>query len=310
MYKITIGIPVYNEESTILRVLDSLYIQKKELDGKFYIKCVVCFNGTTDNSILVVNNQKEKYKDLELIISDKGKSNAIFQIIERNQTSDFIIFIDSDVIMVDNCIENLLSDFDKNEKAYAITGNPKPINSKGYFRDCFSIRMRYKDYEKSINKDFNNKEYNKPYIHGRFFALKKIAFQKILQSQLKKSHSDDAYISHLLFYFFGRESIAFSKSAIIYYQPTYTFLGTMSKWFRIWSQIDYIYQLNPEFKKVKEQMTTKILYKEIIKNESIKVLFQFLIERLIMKIIKIIFILDITNHKNYKQYRIKETKEY
>ena len=103
IYNLTIIIPVYNAEKTINRCIDSILNQKTSY--KFMVKVI------NDGSIDETKKILEKYRDRIELINQKnlGRSEA------RNEglkviNSDYIMFVDADDYISNDCVEMLLSE--------------------------------------------------------------------------------------------------------------------------------------------------------------------------------------------------------
>ena len=113
---LTVIIPTYNEEENIINCLNALSKIKKP-SNKF--KILLVDDSSTDKTILKAQEIKNKKfntsKELEIISaggrpSDKnwvGKNWACF-VASKKANSEWILFIDADVILKENCIYNAL----------------------------------------------------------------------------------------------------------------------------------------------------------------------------------------------------------
>ncbi|HWY80315.1 MAG TPA: glycosyltransferase family 2 protein [Candidatus Sulfotelmatobacter sp.] len=112
MKKLSIIIPVYNEERTVCELL------KKVLSIKFPVKAVeylVIDDGSTDNSKITI--QKLQYKGIKLLVHKKnqGKGAAVRTGL-KHATGDYIIIQDADLEYNPADIIQLLSKLEKNKK--------------------------------------------------------------------------------------------------------------------------------------------------------------------------------------------------
>jgi len=98
MKKISIIIPVYNEERTILKILEKI----TELNLDLTKEIIIIDDGSTDNSKKIINKYlkgKKKYKNLEFKFVSKinaGKGSAIRKGLEL-ATGDIITIQDADL---------------------------------------------------------------------------------------------------------------------------------------------------------------------------------------------------------------------
>lgn len=303
--KIVLGIPVYNEEKTIIKCLDSVYESLKLLKGiKF--KVIVCFNGTTDNSKKIILSKIENYSNLIQISSNKGKTNAICKIIENSKLADICIFTDSDVIMDKMCISNIINEFNhSNQDLLCITGNPIPL-TKNFLSTIINVRRIYPKSQIPPHS-FKNYEKKKNYIHGRIYSLKNVIFKDILSSSFNNSKGDDSYLSYFLIKNYGRKSFIELEKANVYYTPVLSLKGWWYKHSRIWSDHENLQENYSEFKELKKYMGCKIDWKYVFNLKNHIILF-FLLERLLTNFGRIIFLLT-SKFINYGWKRIDETKK-
>jgi len=147
---LTIGIPTYNEEVTILKTINSVLKQISNGD-----EIIVVASGCTDNTIPEIKKIIKKDKRVRLIIEEerRGKSSALNKII-KNSKSDIIVQTDGDVIVEEGSINHLIKHF-KHPKIGAVSGNPIPIiplNNLFYDWTIMSYRKIGKIREKETKK--------------------------------------------------------------------------------------------------------------------------------------------------------------
>lgn len=91
MIKFSIIMPVYNASSTIKRSIESIINQKYK-----NWELVIVDDGSTDDSLIIVNEYKKKYKNIKVIKQENsGPGVARNNGIEKS-SGDFIAFLDSD----------------------------------------------------------------------------------------------------------------------------------------------------------------------------------------------------------------------
>ena len=112
--KVSVVIPVYNEESRIKNCLNSLMKQDDKPD-----EIIVVDNNSTDNTVSIV----KKYKNIKIIneknqgitpARNKGFNTAKYEIIAR---------CDADSVLPDNWVKQIREVFSKNKKVVGFT-NP------------------------------------------------------------------------------------------------------------------------------------------------------------------------------------------
>jgi len=118
--KISVVIPTFNSEKTIVECLDSIFSQ----NFKFY-EIIVIDDCSTDRSISLI---KQKYGKKVKIFKNKKNEGACktrnigFSVAKGN----YILFVDSDVILKNNCVKNIITQLDDNDILY-----PKTIFDDG-----------------------------------------------------------------------------------------------------------------------------------------------------------------------------------
>ncbi|MDA3855855.1 MAG: glycosyltransferase [Candidatus Woesearchaeota archaeon] len=301
---ISVGIPVYNEEKTIIKCLDSVYNSLKLINGIDFI-VIICFNGTTDNSKKIIQNKINDYPNLIITSSKKGKTKAICKILENSKETDICIFIDSDAIMDKKCITNIINKFNQTESnLLCVTGNPIPL-SKTFLSKIINIRRIYPK-SQIPPKSFEKFEKQRNYIHGRIYSLKNTIFGSVLKSTFRNSKGDDSYLSYFLIKNYGRESFIESDLVNVYYTPVLSLRGWWYKHTRIWSDHHSLQNNQLEFRELKKYMDCKIDWSYVFKQKMYIILF-FISERILTYSGKIVFKLT-KNFINYGWKRIDETK--
>src|SRR3989344_4430067 len=93
---VSIGIPVYNEEKNIGKLLGLLTRTKFQFDLKEIL--VIC-SGCTDKSVDIVKNYAQRNHKIRLLIETKrnGKYTAVNKILKHSK-GDFIIFVNGDTL--------------------------------------------------------------------------------------------------------------------------------------------------------------------------------------------------------------------
>lgn len=103
--KISVIIPVYNSEKTIIRTLDSILKQTY----KNY-EVIIVNDGSSDNSLNIINQFCEGKKNfLVKNIENNGVSNARNVGID-NSSGDYLVFLDSDDWVDNDYFENIIND--------------------------------------------------------------------------------------------------------------------------------------------------------------------------------------------------------
>ncbi|MFW1773978.1 glycosyltransferase family 2 protein [Acinetobacter seifertii] len=110
--KVSVVVPMYNSEKTIIRALDSI----KNQSYKCNYQIIVVNDGSKDNSYSLVNDYIIQNPDLNIILIDQVNSgvskarNVGLKLAE----GDFVAFLDSDDEWLSDKIKKQLSIFEKN----------------------------------------------------------------------------------------------------------------------------------------------------------------------------------------------------
>ena len=114
---VTIGIPTYNREWSLRPVLDS--ILKFEYDRKLIRICFVDNNSTDATRDIIKEFQqtyKPQYEDITLDVARSNISKARNVCFERAEGTDYIFFLDSDIIAPPDTIRRLITHFLEDDK--------------------------------------------------------------------------------------------------------------------------------------------------------------------------------------------------
>lgn len=90
---LSIIVPIYNEENTLKEVLTSLTKLKENVQ---LIEIIVVNDGSTDNSLKILNENDNLYDHLINNSQNKGKGNAVKSALE-NASGKYVIFQDADL---------------------------------------------------------------------------------------------------------------------------------------------------------------------------------------------------------------------
>ena len=116
--KISVVIPCYNEEKTILEILRRVNKQK----SKFDIEIVISDDGSRDRTRDLLSDNKELYDKLILNKNNKGKGAALKKAIDL-ASGDIILFQDADLEYNPNDYERLIKPFiEDNAEAFETIG--------------------------------------------------------------------------------------------------------------------------------------------------------------------------------------------
>ncbi|MCM2138013.1 glycosyltransferase family 2 protein [Vagococcus fluvialis] len=126
---ISVIIPMYNAEKSIIKTLNSL---KKQINQNFEI--IIIDDGSTDNSLNLVSIYDEQNKDMRIkMISQKnsGPSKARNTGI-KNCTSKYVMFVDSDDLVYPDFIGKMLNEIENNSCQLVTCGINKTFKQKNH----------------------------------------------------------------------------------------------------------------------------------------------------------------------------------
>lgn len=134
---ITVGIPAYNEEKSILPLIQSVLSQKQK--GYLLEKILVVSDGATDNTV----KKAREISDPRITIINGTKNMG--RVYRRNQimkltTSDVLVFLDGDCVLENEMsLSELLTPL-RNEKTISLVGgNPFSVGINSFLVKSFSI---------------------------------------------------------------------------------------------------------------------------------------------------------------------------
>lgn len=199
--KISVVIPVLNEEKTIIPLLDSLQNQKYKAN-----EIIICDGGSTDNTINLINKYN-KYNSKIIITKERslcrgsGRNIAI-----ENSNNEIIAMIDAGTLADTNWLYNLVNKYKENNEIDVVYGVVKPI-IKNSFDACVStviIGKYYKDnllsptvssilIKKNIFFNVGQFPYNKK---GKYVVEDLVFLNNIKNNEkIKKNYSSNAIVN-------------------------------------------------------------------------------------------------------------------
>ncbi|MBI4153868.1 glycosyltransferase [Candidatus Woesearchaeota archaeon] len=126
---VTIAIPAYNEEETIIPTLDSVlaldYPQEK-------LQIIVVNDGSTDQTKILVEGYAKERANIQLINQkNQGKGTALNNAL-RNAIGEYFTCLDADSCISSNALKRMLPRFQKDEKVAAVLPLMKVKNPHGF----------------------------------------------------------------------------------------------------------------------------------------------------------------------------------
>jgi len=165
--KVSVIIPVYNQQDLVIRCLDSVPKRKD-------IEIIVINDGSTDNTILSLQKyQDEVYENLKIITYDKNKGVSY----ARNQglkvaKGEYILMLDSDDYIFSNEFERIMDKYLKGRDM--IYYNMEDNNKNVYTCNEQNYTCRWGMF-KFIRRDFIKKlrfRVGKQYAEDKEFTMK------------------------------------------------------------------------------------------------------------------------------------------
>lgn len=252
---LSIIVPVYNVENYIEKCLESLVIQKIE---NFEIICID--DGSTDNSLHILNEFKQKYPELIKVFTKKNTGLADtrnFGIEKSN--GDYLGFVDSDDWVANNMFSDMLQKAFENDAEIVISDYIEVYTTKKiYIKDIATSKLLYESLV--CNKIFKKSlftEYNIKFPVGLWYEDNAVTY-KLLFLATKVIKLDKGY------YFYRRtriDSIMNSqKSKKIYdmwkiSDDLYEFFSQFNLNNQEKSEIEYIFVRNTMFRQIPKIIT-------------------------------------------------------
>ncbi len=185
--KVSVVVPCYNEEKDIGKCLDSIYASNYPKDK---MDVVVVDDGSSDNSLRILEEYKKKYEGLEIIQGKHGgKSEALNLGVEKAK-NEIIFTVDADTIVGKNTLKRLVLPF-VNDNVGATNGSCVARNKKSFWGMFQNVEYHYNNL---IRKSFSVLFNNGIWFYGAFACYRKSLLDKIGGFK-KDSMTEDADIA-------------------------------------------------------------------------------------------------------------------
>jgi glycosyltransferase involved in cell wall biosynthesis len=215
MSKISIIIPVFNRENLIKQTLDSVLSQ-------FYAnwECIIVDDGSTDNSISVIDSYVIKDNRFKLISRPNNRlkgASTCRNIGLENSCGDFIQFLDSDDFLSDNKISEqikLLKDCSENVIAICKWGRFK---NDIYSSQIHESLRSYRNFDNMLTF-LDELGYSKGYFPPNAYLIKMDIIRKVgLWNENISINDDGEFMMRVIA---NTDKIYFAPHAIAYYRDT------------------------------------------------------------------------------------------
>ena len=139
--KVSIIIPVYNEEKYIIRCLSSVISQTY-----LNLECIIIDDSSQDNSVTIIQSFLKEYKgpiSFYFIQNDINKGLSFARNIGTlHATGDYIFYLDADDAITTNCISKLVNEADNFHDVDIVQGNTIRIpNDHSKYQDLRSYNF-------------------------------------------------------------------------------------------------------------------------------------------------------------------------
>lgn len=121
---ISIIIPAYNAEKTLERAVESIVSDIKS----YCVEIIIVENGSTDSTLNVAQNLKNKYENVSVYQSQKGVSNARNLGIEK-ASGEWVAFVDADDFMCDGAVTVLYDKIQNSDRDLYMFSYKKNLRS-------------------------------------------------------------------------------------------------------------------------------------------------------------------------------------
>ena len=206
MVKISVIMPVYNEEQYLEKTCQSL--KQQTLDD---IELICINDGSTDNSTDILTNLATEYDNIRIINQENQGSG-----IARNKGIDeakgeYIAFLDADDKYIDPYSLEKMYEYGYKNNADIICGNLKRISSEGKLEDNFNYAegnyAYFPEYDKLTPQD-----YGIPWAFYKNIYRKKFLDENNIRFPDLKRGQDPVFLADVL-----------TKTDIIYTVPVYLY---------------------------------------------------------------------------------------
>jgi len=174
MKNITIGIPAYNEEANIKRLISS--VLKQDFTNLKLDKIIISSDGSTDKTVAVAKSFKNKKIVIINNKDRKGIARGLNQIISKSK-SEILVTLDADITISDNnFIQKLVSPILNNSASLTSSAIAEKMPKTFYGKILFVSMLLKENLFKAINNGNNiytchglARAYSKKFYQGLTF---------------------------------------------------------------------------------------------------------------------------------------------
>jgi len=189
-FDLSIIIVSYNTKKITIDCLNSIINSLKDSSLKYEI--IVVDNGSKDDSVPAIKKLKSKIKNQNVNISIiENKTNIGFgkanNKAAKNANSDYLLFLNSDIIVLNSAIEKLYNFYKQNEKTFNFLGGkllnkdktPQPSCGPMYNLPIIFAHLFLRGDYWGLTRYSPNKLKEVDWISGACFLTKKKYFEKL-----------------------------------------------------------------------------------------------------------------------------------
>jgi glycosyltransferase involved in cell wall biosynthesis len=142
---ISVIIAAYNAEKFLAKVLDSVYAQTRLPD-----EVVIVDDGSTDNTRKIAEEYKEEASkkftriSCNLIVQENKGPAAASNVAVRNAKGEYIVSVDSDVILDRDLIEKCIEEMDKDRTIGVAGGYIRTANKENFWARINGYDLEYR----------------------------------------------------------------------------------------------------------------------------------------------------------------------
>ena len=147
MIKVSILMPVYNQQELVIRALDSM---PKRDD----VEIIVCDDGSTDNTWNVLQDYVKKYKDIRLYKNktNKGVSYTLNRLMDLANGEYFELMGSDDYFYTDNFVK-ALDELDGTDMIFFQTSNNYGMVELNEHNKCGAFKFMRREFMKNYRND-------------------------------------------------------------------------------------------------------------------------------------------------------------
>ncbi len=182
--KVSVIIPAYNAETYLEECLNSVLNQTHK-----DIELVVVNDGSVDGTKNILDEYASIYSNIQVIHTENGGVSRARNIGLSHATGDYIMFLDSDDLLVANAIEILLGDLKGNNADIAAGLMDGEVNSSTV--DCEGTKIEVWAETQGLEKSLEDN----PFTYSSCAKLfKKQSLEKVHFVEGRKIHEDSYFV--------------------------------------------------------------------------------------------------------------------